>query len=67
MLLKFLSSNRKKWDKNFKGTAEEIEELINEETEFYDDFGENYETFEKEYKTKSGDEVVAFGYYGYDN
>ena len=26
-----------------------------------------YETFERTYKTKSGDEVVAFGHYGYDN
>jgi hypothetical protein len=24
-----------------------------------------YETFENNYKTESGDEIVAFGYYGY--
>ena len=27
---------------------------------------EYYETFDEEYKTKHGDEVVAFGYYGYN-
>ena len=27
---------------------------------------EYYETFDEEYKTKHGDEVVAFGYYGHD-
>lgn len=28
--------------------------------------GEEYETFESHYTTKSGDKIVAFGYYGYD-
>lgn len=28
--------------------------------------GEEYETFERHYTTKSGDKIVAFGYYGYD-
>lgn len=27
--------------------------------------GEGYETFERHYTTKSGDKIVAFGYYGY--
>lgn len=27
--------------------------------------GEEYETFERHYTTKSGDKIVAFGYYGY--
>ena len=27
--------------------------------------GEEYETFESHYTTKSGDKIVAFGYYGY--
>lgn len=26
----------------------------------------HFETFEEEYKTKSGEKVIAFGYYGYD-
>ena len=29
--------------------------------------GEYYETFKKEFVTKNGDVVVAFGYYGMDN
>ena len=28
--------------------------------------GEEYETFAQHYTTKSGDKIVAFGYYGYD-
>jgi hypothetical protein len=32
----------------------------------YGRYGEYYETFEKSYKTSSGDEIVAFGYYGHD-
>lgn len=28
--------------------------------------GEEYETFERHYTTKSGDKIVAFGYYGYN-
>ena len=41
--------------------------MLDETTETYDNFGSNYETFEREYKTKSGEEIVAFGYYGMDN
>lgn len=34
----------------------------------YDTWGvEDYETFDRTYKTVNGDEVVAFGYYGWDN
>jgi len=39
----------------------------------YDDYrtyanmgGEYYETFKQTYTTKSGDKIVAFGYYGHD-
>ena len=32
--------------------------------EFFDD--EWYETYAEEYTTKSGENVVAFGYYGHD-
>lgn len=31
---------------------------------YYDDL--DYESFERNYTTKSGDEIVAFGYYGSD-
>lgn len=32
----------------------------------YDDYGADFEYFEDSYTTPSGEEVVAFGYYGYD-
>lgn len=32
----------------------------------YDDRIENYESFKTEYTTPSGDNVVVFGYHGYD-
>lgn len=34
--------------------------------DYWDKYEEYYETFEQHYTTKNGDEVVAFGYYGYD-
>lgn len=34
--------------------------------DYWDRYEEYYETFEQHYETKNGDEVVAFGYYGYD-
>ncbi len=33
----------------------------------YDNFGGDYEYFEKSFTTPSGEEVVAFGYFGYDS
>ena len=29
-------------------------------------YGDEYETFKEEFTTKSGDVIVAFGYYGYN-
>lgn len=34
--------------------------------EFFDIYGEDYETYHYTYKTPNGEEVVAFGYYGYN-
>ena len=34
---------------------------------FFDWNYNEYETFKNHYKTKSGEEVVAFGFYGYDS
>ena len=47
---------------------EEIDDdAISENSYSYDNIGGGeYETFEQEYTTKSGDKVVAFGYYGYN-
>ena len=48
---------------------EEVSDIFSDENiqtceEFFDN--EWYETFEERYTTPSGDEVVAFGYYGHD-
>lgn len=32
----------------------------------YENYGMDYETFQQYYKSKSGDEIVAFGYFGHD-
>jgi len=64
---KSLIEDRKKWDVSFEETEEEVEELMEENTQTFDEYGSDYETFYEEYETKSGDKVVAFGYYGYDN
>ena len=64
------------WEKDTKDSkkkgysySETIEEYIEENRIVtaggYDD-AVNQETFEQHYKTASGDEIVAFGYYGYD-
>ena len=45
-------------------TIESLEE--NGEIKTFEDYGNEYETFEQYYTTKSGDEIVAFGYYGND-
>jgi len=38
-----------------------------DEYETYDNLGGGeYETFIQNYKTKNGDEIVAFGFYGHD-
>lgn len=41
--------------------------LIDEDLVSYDNYGNDLEYFEVHYTTKSGDEVVAFGEYGYDS
>lgn len=41
--------------------------LINEDAETYEQYMDSYlETFKQTYTSKSGDEIVAFGKYGYD-
>ena len=37
-----------------------------EDGESFEDYGDGYEYFEQEYATKTGETVVAFGYYGND-
>lgn len=48
---------------------DEVNDIFSEEKiQTYEEFFDNYdfETFENSYKTPNGEEVVAFGYYGYD-
>lgn len=68
-----------RWKEDFVSN-EEVEENFKKSS--YDDFDEylideglytfdryddiEMETYEESYKTKSGDEIIAFGYYGYD-
>ena len=42
--------------------------LISEDAKTYDDYFEDeyYETYSRKYTTKSGDDIVVFGYYGHD-
>ena len=55
-------------------TQEEIDEFLEEEFDIYetpcsyDEYFENirYETYETKHTTAKGEEIIAFGYYGYD-
>lgn len=64
------------WEKDTKDSkkngysySETLEEYMEEnrfvKADEYED-SVNQETFEQHYKTNSGDEIVAFGYYGFD-
>jgi hypothetical protein len=44
-----------------------VNELLKDNDYYtYDNYGNDYEYFSQSHKTQSGDEIVAFGYYGYD-
>ena len=51
-----------------KGRYDDFDDYLHEEGLYtfdsYDDIG--METYEEHYQTKSGDKIIAFGYYGYD-
>ena len=34
--------------------------------EYFDKYSEHFETYEREFTTPSGDNMIAFGYYGHD-
>lgn len=55
-------------DVNWNDEDEVNEAFSDEEICTYEEFFENewFETFEQRHTTPSGDEVVAFGYYGHD-
>lgn len=50
------------WDNNFVEPTDE--NLESDDVKSYEEYGDDYEWFEKEFITKNGDKVVAFGYYG---
>lgn len=59
-----------KYEEDFK-TPEEVAKLEEYDRNDYETYSEYYdniclETFESTFTTKSGDEVIAFGAYGYD-
>ena len=43
-----------------------IDEILEEDFIKFDDYVNDFEWFEKEYKTPLNEDVIAFGYYGYD-
>jgi hypothetical protein len=48
---------------------DEVNDILSDEgIKTYEEFFDNYyfETFKDSYKTPNGEDVVAFGYYGYD-
>jgi hypothetical protein len=59
-----------RWDEELvPNNANRIEDEDIDEDKYltYEQFwGIEYETFEYSYTTENGDEIVAFGYYGYD-
>ena len=70
-----------RWNETFV-SKEDIEEGFNKNKGRYEDFNDylyeeglytfdryddiEMETYEEHYQTKSGDKIIAFGYYGYD-
>lgn len=44
-----------------------INEILKEDFIKFDDYGNDFEWFEKEYKTPLNEDIIAFGYFGYDN
>ena len=58
--------HRKDARKDIQTHYDAVKAALGEEIETYDTIGgEEYEKFERHYTTKSGDKIVAFGYYGY--
>lgn len=43
-----------------------IDEILEDDFIKFDNYGNDFEWFEKEYKTPLNEDVIAFGYYGHD-
>ena len=57
-----------KYHPDFDFTDEDTIEDVLADGDFYtyDNYGYDHEQFSEEYTSKSGDKIIAFGYYGYD-
>ena len=73
----YYNDNKDKFWKDWKDLGDEEKDewytkfayennLIDEDLVSYDDYGKDLEYFQQNYTTKSGDEIVVFGEYGYD-
>ena len=51
---------------DIQGHYDAVKAALGEEVTTYLTYGGEYETFERHHTTKSGDKIVAFGYYGHD-
>jgi len=59
-----ISRNKEEIEKIFGG---DFDEFVHDERLDYDSIMDtDYETFYQAHTTKNGEEIVAFGYYGYD-
>lgn len=64
----FISENPD-FNENDEEWKEKLEDYIEDDSDYYTykDFNDlEYETYEDTFKTPNGEEVIAFGYYGYD-
>ena len=43
-----------------------IDEILEDDFIKFDDYGNDFDWFEEEYKTPLNEDVIAFGYYGHD-
>ena len=68
--MRYIWGNKELWypDVNWDDEDEVSDVFSDESIKTCEEYFENewYETFEDRYTTPSGDEVVAFGYYGHD-
>jgi len=63
-----VTNNRYRPDEPLESLDEDdfLEALRERDIYTYDDYGTDFEWFDASYTTPSGEEVIAFGYYGYD-
>lgn len=55
-----------RWNKELIDNTPKNHEKYGDDLETYGEIGDGFEYFEEYFTTPSGDEMAAFGYYGYD-